>query len=229
MSAKVTLIHWNVLGPRFDYGKTWAKRYPAVAGLLAKESWKAGQDATVISLNESAGVADKLAKDLHMAVEAFLGSAVLYPKTWRCRVLFRFAWLGSTHGAIGVELSTPTGERFNVISSHLPPFVTRAAMRRRNMATLTKATAHWQDVTLLATDANWTKTLEKAVGAAWLTARKALKVSHYGYRTNGRLFRAGNPMDYVFLRRPSRAAASYDVIDGRRGSDHNALQVTVTL
>jgi len=98
------------------------------------------------------------------------------------------------------------------------------------MSAITAKTCKWQDPTVLAMDANWSKTLESFVkGQGWQSARlTATDAAHREYRTSGGKFSVGNPIDYVIARNRVKFSG-YEVIDGRRWSDHNGLLVTVKL
>lgn len=215
------LLHWNVQGPRFDYGKTWTKRRPKIVDQIKVVR------PDVATIVECIGVAEGLAIDSGLVVDAFQGSAVMWnPATVRfSRELFQAAWLGKTHGVIAVELVEKiTGERFNVIAGHLPPFAWRASLRKRLIDDLTKRTAKWKDPTIAGLDANWGKGFEDHVfKSRWGSARQIAAVTSGGnYRTSG-TWGKGQPIDYVIGR--NVGFDEYLVAKARGASDHHPVIV----
>lgn len=216
------LLHWNVQGPRFDYRNTWPKRRPKIVVRIAAEK------PDVVTLVECLGVDGRLADDCGLVRAAFQGSAVMWnPQTVEfSRVLFRAVWLGKTHGVIAVELvEKATGERFNVIAGHLPPFAWRAGLRKRLIDDLSKRTAKWRDKTLVGLDANWGKGFEDhARRSGWVSARQTAAFNTRGtYRTSGK-YSKGQPIDYV-LARPvlPRPFTDYQLRSGKGASDHHPV------
>ena len=219
------LLHWNVQGPRFDYGKTWTKRRPKIVDQI---------DVTrpdVATIVECIGVADGLAVDSGFVVDSFQGSAVMWnPATVRfSRILFQAVWLGKTHGVIAVELvEKATGKRFNVIAGHLPPFAWRASLRKRLIDDLTKRTSSWKDLTLVGLDANWGKGFEAYMAkSGWESARlDALIGTSRDYRTSGK-WGKGQPIDYVLCRQVDGLEIfdEYLVAKAQGASDHHPLVV----
>lgn len=219
------LLHWNVQGTRFDYGKTWTKRRPKIVDRIK------AIDPDVATIVESIGVADKLAADAGLRSIDFQGSAVMWNPTdvgFR-RVLFRDVWLGKTHGVIAVELiHIPTGETFNVIAGHLPPFAWRAKLRRRLIDDLTKRTEKWRDETIVGLDANWGKGFEAyMLKSGWASARlHASGISRGNYRTSGS-WGKGQPIDYVLGRQVYGLVIfdEYVIVKAAGASDHHPVIV----
>ena len=237
MTTTLELLHTNVCADRYDYKHDWASKRRTH---WLDEALRIGPD--LITLTEcQQPAADDLAYRLteagmKMRALSYLGSSILYdPDTLVfTRELLGYALLGGsqTHSLFGAEfgIRVPGYKRFNLLAAHLPPFATRAALRRRQMSTITAKTCKWQDPTVLAMDANWSKTLESFVkGQGWQSARlTATDAAHRDYRTSGGKFGAGNPIDYVIARNRVKFSG-YEVIDGRRWCDHNGLLVTVKL
>lgn len=229
------LLHTNVCADRYDYKHDWASKRRAP---WLERALSLGPD--LITLTEcQAPAAHDLASrltaaGLKMRSVSYLGSSILYdPDTVvMTQGLLEKPWLGGsqTHSVFGVEFALRVRpKRFNLIASHLPPFATRAALRRREQDWIDARVRDWLDPTLLACDANWSKTFESFTAADhWVSARTAGTTIHANYRTSGRKFSVGNPIDYVLGRRALKFRR-YEVIDGRRWSDHNGLLVTVEL
>lgn len=230
------LLHTNVCADRYDYKHDWASKRRAH---WLDEALRIGPD--LITLTEcqilaAADLAGRLtAHGMKMAAVSFLGSSILYDpdKVVLTRRLAGEAWLGKgqTQSLLGVEFRiAERAERFNLLVSHLPPFATRAVLRRRQQAKIDAQVKNWLDPTILATDANWSRTFEPFTAKQnWRSARlTATDAAHRDYRTSGGKFGKGNPIDYVLARRAAKFSG-YEVIDGRRWSDHNGLLVTVKL
>lgn len=219
------LLHWNVQGPRFDYGKTWTKRRPKIVDQIKVVR------PDVATIVECIGVAEGLAIDSGLVVDSFQGSAVMWnPATVRfSRILFQAVWLGKTHGVIAVELvERATGERFNVIAGHLPPFAWRAKLRKRLIDDLTKRTAKWRDQTIVGLDANWGKGFEAYVygHGRWFSALDTAPFGtgqHPSYRTSGK-WGKGQPIDYV-IARPLPLFSEYRIVNAHGASDHHPVIV----
>lgn len=216
------ILHWNVQGPRFDYGKTWTKRRPKIVDTIKNIR------PDVATIVECIGVSDGLAIDSGLVVDSFQGSAVMWnPATVRfSRILFQAVWLGKTHGVIAVELvERATGKRFNVIAGHLPPFAWRAKLRKRLIDDLTKRTAKWRDQTIVGLDANWGKGFEDHVRkSGWLSARQNAGGPWAGYRTSGK-WGKGQPIDYVLGRQVDGLEIfdEYLVAKAQGASDHHPV------
>lgn len=227
----ITILHANLKAGRYDYGKSWPKRRRAKFLAYVK-----AHRPMVLTLVEAERPAcQSLAVALGMSCCAFRGSAILWDpsRLTRTKTLAIRAWLSGSHtqSLVLAEFKVlATGERFNLAASHLPPFVTRAALRKRQMTTLTALTAGYHDPTIVCTDANWSRTCESYMQArGWRSARKTATAKvNAGFATSGTKFKAGNPIDYAFLRHGATAAL-YAVRDGRSWSDHNALELAVTL
>lgn len=222
------LLHANVCADRYDYHHTWPKRRPAfVAAVKAI-------DPHLVTLTEcQEPAALQLAKQLGYKSESFGGSSILYDPDalTLTRTLLTERWLGGTqtHSLLMVEFAHQVAgyPTFNLGVSHLPPFATRATLRRRQLDLTTSKVRTFRDPTFLAMDANWPKTLEDHVRTKWASARlRAATVQHAGYRTSGGKWGKGNPIDYV-LGCHGAQFTYYDVIDGRKWSDHNALNVEI--
>lgn len=222
------LLHANVCADRYDYARTWARRRPAFVELVK------AVDPHLVTLTEcQEPAALQLGKLLGYKSVSFWGSSILYdPDTVTLnRTLLRERWLSGTqtHSLLMVEFAhNVTGyPTFNLGVSHLPPFATRAALRRRQLDLTTQKVRTFRDPTFLAMDANWSKTLEAHVFSKWASARlRAGTISHAGYRTSGGKWGKGNPIDYV-LGCHGAQFTYYDVLDGRKWSDHNALNVEI--
>lgn len=219
------LLHWNVQGPRFDYGKTWTKRRPKIVDQIKVVR------PDVATIVECIGVSEGLAIDSGLVVDSFQGSAVMWnPATVRfSRILFHAVWLGKTHGVIAVELVEKiTGERFNVIAGHLPPFAWRASLRKRLIDDLTKRTTKWKDWTIVGLDANWGRGFEDhMLKSGWASARlHANLISGGNYRTSG-TWGKGQPIDYVLGRQVDGLVVfdEYLVAKARGASDHHPVIV----
>lgn len=233
MTFTVPALHANIKGDRYDYGNSWPKRRRTKFVELVQAINHTTLRPWFITLVEcQEATAKPLAKLLGMSSVSYLGSTILYDAGLLAmsRVLLRESWLkGHTHSLLAVEFRVrATGKTFNVAASHLPPFVTRTKLRRAQMAKTTKLTADWHDRTVLAIDANWPKTLEAAF-PTWLSARfAATRRYHANYKTSGTSFKPGHPIDYVLGRHGVRFSY-YDVVDGRKASDHNPIKYSVEL
>jgi len=212
------LLHWNVRGPRFDYGKTWDKRRPKVVDQIKTIR------PDVATIVECIGA--PIAGACDMSSRSYQGSMVMWnPDTVSfSRELFVARWLGKTHGVIAVELVEKiTGETFNVIAGHLPPFAWRAGLRKRLIADLIKRTDRWRDKTIVGLDANWGKGFEAYVlKSGWASARlHAGGISRGDYRTSGK-WGKGQPIDYVLGRQVEGMVVfdEYLVAKALGGSDH---------
>ena len=224
------LLHANVRADRYDYGKTWPKRRPHFV-----EAARA-VEAPIVTLTEcQKPAADLLAGLLGYRAASFWGSSILYDPAVLVltRTLLTRRWLTGTqtHSLLMVEFGIrSTRQRFNLGVSHFPPFATRANLRKQQLRWITQATASYADPTFVAMDANWSKTLEwcAAQHGGWQSARlKATTRVHADYRTSGSRYSKGNPIDYVLARKPGASFVYYDVLDGRKWSDHNALNVEI--
>lgn len=230
MSTVLSLLHANVCADRYDYRHTWPKRWPAFVKAVQIH------DPLIVTLTEcQQDAADALALLLRsqgMLAVSYLGSSILYASTQLqlTRVLERRPWLGGsqTHSLLAVEFKVrATGELFNVLVSHLPPFATRAKLRRTQQAQIRTLVQGWHDPVILATDANWGKGFEDFC-AWWQSARLMATARHHAdYRTSGGKWGVGRAIDYVLGKRVR--FGSYDVLDGRKWSDHNALIVRAWL
>ncbi len=232
----ITLLHANLCADRYDYNKTWRKRSPKFVRWFTKN-----YPPDILTLTEcTAPSAVQLVNDLRTSgrvtyvSSSFWGSTVMWrPEVFKkTRNLVQVRWLSGTqtHSLFGVELTErATGQAYNVLVSHFPPGAARTLLRRRQMATITAKTAKWHDPTVLAMDANWSRSLETFAydHGGWQSAReRALTRVHPDFKTSGGVFGKGNPIDYVFGRNGARFG-HYEVIDGRAWSDHNALLVEV--
>jgi len=225
------LLHANVCADRYDYAKTWPKRRPHFDEIAR------AVDAPIVTLTEcQKPAAEKLAAVLGYRSTSYWGSSILYdPAVLNLtRTLLTRRWLTGTqtHSLLMVEFAIRNGTNrtFNLGVSHFPPFATRANLRKQELRWITQATASYADPTFVAMDANWSKTLESyaAQHGGWQSARlKATTRVHADYRTSGSKYGKGNPIDYVLARKPGASFAYYDVLDGRKWSDHNALNVEI--
>jgi endonuclease/exonuclease/phosphatase family metal-dependent hydrolase len=226
------LLHANVKAGRYDYAKSWpARRRKRFLEFMAARA--AFDLVTLVECEPPA--CTSLAVSLGMVCVSFRGSAILYnPSTIaHSQSLLRLSFLPApqTQALVLAEFRVRrTGELFNLGAGHLPPFATRASLRRQQLAGISSRTAGWHDPTILCLDANWSKTLEPfAKARGWTSARTTATTRvHPDYRTSGTRYSKGNPIDYALLRHGARAAV-YAVRDGRTWSDHNALELAVTL
>lgn len=221
------LLHANVCADRYDYDHTWPHRRPY---FLAEAK---AVDAPLITLTEcQQPAAAALAKALGYKSVSYWGSSILYDpeQLTLTRTLLKRRWLTGTqtHSLLMVEFVTAQhGRTFNLGVTHFPPFASRALLRRRALAWITKAVRGYHDLTYLAMDANWSKTLESSTRGTWYSARQhAMATAHADYRTSGGKYTVGNAIDYVLGYRRAQFAY-YDVLDGRTWSDHNALNVEI--
>jgi endonuclease/exonuclease/phosphatase family metal-dependent hydrolase len=225
------LLHANVCADRYDYGHTWPKRRPA---FVAKVKELDPHLVTLTECQEPAAL--QLAKLLgYYKSVSFWGSSILYDPdvVTLNRTLLSERWLAGTqtHSLLMVEFAHNVAgyPTFNLGVSHFPPFATRAALRKRQLDTITTKTRTFRDPTFVAMDANWSKTLESysATHGGWISARlKATTRQHADYRTSGGKWGKGDPIDYV-IGRGGAKFVYYDVLDGRKWSDHNALNVEI--
>ena len=222
------LLHNNVCADRYDYNRTWPKRRPNFVDAVKRH------DPQIVTLTEcQQPSAAKLAPMVGMRYVSFGGSTILTdPDVLRYnRVLDERYWLNSnqSQSLLAAEFEViKTGQTFNVMVSHLPPFAWRANLRKQQQAKINAIAKPWRDKTILATDANWTKTYESSQRAVWSSARlTATKRAHATYRTSGK-YAPGNPIDYV-LGQNGTIFESYDVINGSSWSDHHVLLVTARI
>lgn len=230
----LNLVHANLKAGRYDYGRTWVKRRPAFLEYVRSV------DPELITLTEAeAPACATLANLLDYGVTMYRGSAILWrPDRLRLtRTLERDELLAppQTHSYVFAELELIGPRRLlNVGAVHLPPFATRAGLRVRQLAHVGSLTRKWADPTLVGIDAN-DKRVEKLTRGSFIsagTSTPAANRHHAGMRTSsatrGRQWTAGDPIDYV-LGRNRLEFCSYEVVDGRRWSDHNALDVRVVV
>lgn len=217
----LTVMVWNVLGRRFDYKKTWSKRLPRVVARIKKHA----PDVAILTECQQAE-ARELGAALGYHWANFLGSTILYRPEFTLGRKWSLNWLGSTHGALIVEL-TYKGATVNVVANHLPPFAWRAGYRRQCMARLKAFMAGWSDPTIVGGDFNWRKTLESYV-AGWLSSLrlKAATGVRTSYATCGK-FGPGSQIDYLLARRCSLLSYAVqrgtDPATGLQASDHHAI------
>lgn len=226
--ALVVLV-WNVLGRRFDYGKTWAKRFPRVVARIRKTS----PDVLILTECQEAE-AKEIAAAIGYRWANYLGSSILWRPTYTLGRRWALQWLGNTHGALIVEL-TYRGRTINVVANHLPPFAWRAGYRRKCINRLRDFLSGWADPTIVGGDFNWKHTLE-AYAAGWLSSLrlKAKTLIRASYGTSGK-WGPGSPIDYLLVRRCSALSYSVqrgtDPASGLPASDHSAIvgEVSVSL
>lgn len=229
---QVRVWHYNALGRRFDYGKTWLKRLPVVARAIND------MKPDVVTLVECGKLeAQELSRMTGYAWSNYLGSTILARKGLKFRKLKTFNWLkGYPHSALVCEVTNEEGYKINVAASHLPPFAYRATLRKTCTKKLSDLFKGWSDATIIGTDANWSKTYESYVKSlGWISARvNASNAFKANYRTSGKvkssLFKSGNPIDYVIGKAGKKNPIKvlyYTVHDGRAfpGGDHNPLEV----
>ena len=229
MAFELKIFHINVLGRRYDYKKTWTKRRPKIVARIKKLS------PDVVSAVEC-GLTE--AKELASATGYnylnYLGSTLLYKKGLKARVLKKYSWLkNNSHSALVVEV-TKGKEAVNIAISHLPPFATRAKLRKSQQKKLCQLFNGWSDASIICTDANWSKTFESYVKTLnWVSSRTtATKKFMANYRTSSALqatlFKPGNPIDYVVGKNGKKSPVKfllYETADGRGLSDHNGLLI----
>lgn len=216
--AALIVLVWNVLGRRFDYKKTWLKRFPRIVARI-----KSILPSILILTECQAAEAKEIADALGYHWANYLGSSILYSKAFTLGRKWPLRWLGTTHGALIVELSSG-GKTYNVIANHLPPFAWRANYRKACVAKLRAFTRGWTDPIILGGDFNWRKTLETYV-SGWLSSArvKAATISRGNYGTNGK-WGPGSALDYLLTR--SLKALTYtvqpatDPATNLAGSDH---------
>lgn len=209
--------HLNVLGRRFDYRRTWAKRKAKVAALL-----KGADVATAVECYPADQAdLDKLTGFLSVG---HLGSAVVYePTRYGLNRSWSLTWLGTTHGAIIAELvDRKTGKTFNVCASHLPPFAWRQKRREQCMRELADFMAGWHDPTIIGTDANWRGMEPYAARLGYPSARKGPEMTTTG------AVRPGRAIDYVLVAR-GVTTGSWRVVSGAGATDHNLIEATLTV
>lgn len=217
----LTVMVWNVLGRRFDYKRTWSKRMPRVVARIKKHN----PDVAILTECQQAE-AEELAGALGYRWANYLGSTILYRPEYTLGRKWSLNWLGSTHGALVVEL-TYKGATVNVVANHLPPFAWRAGYRRQCMSRLKAFMAGWSDPTIVGGDFNWRKTLESYV-AGWLSSLrlKAATKVRASYGTSGK-FGPGSQIDYLLARRCTLLSYAVqkgtDPATGLPASDHRAI------
>lgn len=218
----LTVLVWNVLGRRFDYAKTWPKRFPRIVARIRKTN----PDVAILTECQQAEAVE-LAKALGYASATYLGCSILYRPGFRLGRRWALEWLKGTHGALIVELSNGS-QTINVVANHLPPFAWRAAYRRRCVSRLRSYLAGWSDPTIVGGDFNWRTTLEGYV-AGWLSSlrTKARTITRAAYGTSG-TWGKGSPIDYLLARRFAVLLAytvqpGTDPDSGLPASDHHPV------
>lgn len=231
----LTGLHANLKAGRYDYTKTWPKRRRAA--FLAHMKARRIKPAFLTVTECEYPHLQSLAQDLGMKNWGYRGSGILWDPAQLSMtdVLREVPWLAApqTQSLLALEFAPIAfgyEGRFNVLASHLPPFVTRAALRRGQMGVIDTIVNRWEDPTILCTDANWSKTCEAFMQArGWASARTTATTKiKADYATSGTRFKRGNPIDYAFLANGAKAAL-YAVRDGRTWSDHNMIELAVTL
>ena len=129
----ITLWHANLCADRYDYSKSYPKRRPYFVTAVRK-----GQPDLISLAETQAPAADSLAKTFGMKAVSYRGSSILYnpAKFVYKRTILTETWLNSkqSHSLLGIELAVKgSGETFNVLSTHLPPFAYRANLRKSQM------------------------------------------------------------------------------------------------
>ena len=226
------ILHMNVLGRRFDYGKTWTHRRGRIFDLILKV-----KPDVVTAVECQVAEAHEISAATGMKFINYLGSTVFYSKSLSAKALKKYPWLkGFTHSALVVEIKNSKGQAVNIAASHLPPFAYRASLRKTQQKTLCNLFNGWSDASFIFTDANWSKTFESFVSKlGWWSARTtATSRVNAGYKTSSKtsstLFKPGSPIDYAIRRSGDKVSAKflyYEVISGVGKSDHNFLLVKV--
>jgi hypothetical protein len=228
----IHVLHFNFLGRRFDYKKTWLKRKPNIISeiKLVKPDIITGVECAISEAKE-------ISTGTGYGFVNYLGSTIFYRKGLKVNLLKKFSWLKNyPHSALVCEVTNEAGRTINVTASHLPPFSYRASLRKREQGELCGLFIGWSDASIICTDANWSKTFESYIKSlGWVSARLvAASKFMANFKTSSALqstlFRVGNPIDYVIAKAGKTSPVKvilYKVRDGRGKSDHNFVEVVI--
>lgn len=228
----IHILHMNVLGRKFDYKKTWNKRKPSIISeiLAVKPDIITGVECQLAEAKE-------ISNGTGYYFVNYLGSTIFYRKGLKVNVLKKFSWLKNyPHSALVVEVTNELGRTINVAASHLPPFASRASLRKRQQKELCALFSGWSDASIICTDANWSKTFESYIKSLnWISSRlEAVTKFMPNFKTSSplqsTLFRLGNPIDYVIAKAGKKSPIRvmfYKIRDGRGKSDHNFVEVII--
>lgn len=230
---KLKILHANVLGRRFDYGRTWSRRLPKIVSAIATT-----RPDVITAVECQLAEAKEISAKTGYYYKNYLGSTIFYRRGLRVRVLKTYSWLKNyPHSALVVEVANELNQKVNIAASHLPPFAYRASLRKSQQKKLCGLFDGWNDASIICTDANWSSSFESFIKLlGWNSARQTAKSKvRSNYRTSNKvtslLFKSGSPIDYV-IALPGKKAPNvifnlYRVASGEGRSDHNFLEVDV--